>query len=122
VKSGLIEKTATIGAILGAAACPACFPMLAIVGTALGFGIFRPFEGWVFVAFQVFIGLALIGNIVSFLRNRHVAPLIVGVASPLLLLFVLHVWFDQVLLYLGLFGLALASILNFFVNRKCASC
>lgn len=122
VKSTVVEKIATLGALLAAAACPACFPMLAIVGTALGLGIFRPFEGWVFVVFQILVLIALFGNILSFFRHRCVLPLIIGVASPVLVFFALYISFNQPLLYLGLFGLVAASVLNFIAKRQCARC
>jgi mercuric ion transport protein len=94
MKSEVVEKVGTIGALLAAVACPACFPLLAVVGAALGLGIFRPFEGWVFVVFQVLVLIALIGNILSFLRHRRVLPLILGVTSPALILFSLYIWFN----------------------------
>jgi mercuric ion transport protein len=118
VKSGVIEKIGTIGAVLAAAACPACFPMLAVVGTALGLGFFRPFEGWVFIAFQILVVIALLGNLLSFVRHRRAFPLIIGLAGPLLIFFSLYVRFNQILLYLGLIGLAASSILNYMANRQ----
>jgi hypothetical protein len=120
VKSGVIEKIGTIGAVLAAAACPACFPMLAVAGTALGLGIFRPFEGWIFIVFQVLVIIAMLGNLLSFVRHRRPFPLIIGLVGPLLVFFVLYVRYDQLLLYLGLFGLVAASVLNYVANRQCA--
>jgi mercuric ion transport protein len=122
VKSGVVEKTATVGALLTAAACPACFPMLAVVGTALGLGIFRAFEGWVFIVFQTLVVLALVGTVLSFLRHRRLIPLIVGLSGPLLIFLALYFGFNQFLLYLGLFGLIAASVLNFLANRQCTRC
>lgn len=121
-KSGVVEKFGTVGALLAAVACPACFPILAVVGTALGLGIFHPFEGWVFVAFQVLVFIALVGNIFSFFCHRRVFPLILGVASPALIFFVLYVWFNQPLLYLGLLGLAAASVFNYIASRQSVRC
>jgi mercuric ion transport protein len=120
VKTGAIEKIGTIGAVLAAAACPACFPMLAIVGTALGLGILSPFEGWVFIVFQILVVVAALGSTLSFLRHRRSLPLIIGVAGAALIFFALYVRFSQVLLYLGLVGLAAASVLNYIANRQCA--
>ena len=122
MKSGVIEKIGTIGSVLAAVACPACFPMLAVVGTALGLGIFRPFEGWVFSVFQILLAIAVLGNILSFARHRRAFPFIMGVAGPLLIFFALYVRFNQLVLYLGLFGLVAASVLNYFANRQCARC
>jgi hypothetical protein len=120
LKSGVVEKIATLGALVAAAACPACFPMLAVAGTVLGLGIFRRFEGGVFVVFQLLVLIALIGNILSFFRHRRVLPLVMGVAGPVLIFFALYAWFNRPLLYFGLFGLAVASVLNFIANRRCA--
>ena len=122
MKSGVVEEIATVGALLAAAACPACFPMLAVVGTALGLGIFRPFEGWVFIVFQTLVVLASVRTVLSFLRHRRLIPLIVGLSGPLLVFFAIYFWFNQFLLYLGLFGLIVASVLNFLGNRQCARC
>ena len=120
VKGGVIEKIGSVGALLAAAACPACFPLLAVAGTAVGLGIFQPFEGSVFIIFQIFVAIAMLGNILSFFQHRHLFPLIIGVVAPLLIFFAVHVRFSQLLLYLGLVGLAVASILIFRCNRQCA--
>jgi len=122
MKSGVVEKIGTIGAVLAAAACPACFPMLAVLGTALGLGVFHSFEGWVFTWFQILVVVAMLGNLFSFVRHRREYSLIIGLAGPVLIFFALHVWFNQILLYIGLFGLVAASVLNYFANRQCARC
>jgi MerC mercury resistance protein len=122
MRTGVVEKIGAIGALVTASACPACFPMLAVVGTTLGLGVLRPFEGWVFIVFQILVVIAILGNILSFVRHRRTFPLIIGLSGPLLIFFALYVRFNQLLLYLGLFGLAAASILNFIANRQCARC
>ena len=70
MKLGFIEKIGSIGAFVAAAACPACFPLLAIVGATLGLGVLSPFEGWVFVLFKSLVLVALAGNVLSFLHHR----------------------------------------------------
>ncbi len=122
MKASVIERIGSVGAVIAAAACPACFPMLAIVGSALGLGVLRAFEGPVIFVFRVLVLVALAGNLISFSRHRRLSPLIVGVLSPLLIFFTLYVQFNQLLLYFGLFGLAAASLLNFMANRQCARC
>jgi len=96
--------------------------MLAVVGTALGLGIFRPFEGWVFTLFQSMVVIATLGNLLSFAGHRRVFPLIIGLVSPALIFFALYVRFNQLFLYLGLIALAAASILSYLANRQCARC
>jgi len=122
MKASIIERIGSVGALIAAAACPACFPMLAIVGSALGLGVLQPFEGPVFLLFRILVLVSLAGNVVSFARHRRFLPLIVGVASPLLIFFTLYVQFNQLILYSGLIGLAAASVLNFVANRQCTRC
>lgn len=122
MKTSIIEKIGSVGALIAAAACPACFPMLAIVGSTLGLGVLQPFEGPVFFVFRILVLVALAGNIISFARHRRLLPLIIGVVSPLMIFFTLYVQFNQLVLYSGLFGLAAASVLSFIANRQCARC
>jgi mercuric ion transport protein len=118
----VIEKFGTIGALLAAAACPVCFPMLAVMGTTLGLGIVRPFEGWTFIVFQILVVIAALGNILSFLRHRRTLPLLIGLTAPAIIFFAMYLRFSQPLVYLGLFGLAAASMLNYVANRQCERC
>ena len=92
------------------------------MGTILGLGIFQPFEGWVFIAFQILVAIAVVGNIVSFVRHRRTFVLTAGLAGPALICFALYVRFNQFLLYLGFFSLAAASVLNYIANRQCTRC
>ena len=59
-----------MGAVVAAAACPTCFPKLALVGALLGLGGLGAFEAQFFVAAQVLVGLAVLGHIVSFRQHR----------------------------------------------------
>jgi len=46
------EKFGTVGAVLAALACPICFPKVALVGAAVGLGVFAPYEGYIALAVQ----------------------------------------------------------------------
>jgi len=120
LNKGIIEKVGSIGSLLAALSCPACFPMFAVVGSALGLGFLRPYEGWVILAFRILVLGALIGNVVSFLNHRNKITLLIGVGSPLLIFFSLYIYFNSVLIYSGLFGLVIGSILNTIYNRQCS--
>lgn len=87
MKSGFIEKCGSIGAFLTALACPACFPLLAATSAALGLGVFQPLEGIVFTLFKIFVFIALIGNVLAYLKHQKLILLIVGVLGPLLVFF-----------------------------------
>ena len=58
-RSAVLDKLGAIGTLLAAASCPACFPLLAVVGSALGLGILARFEGYVMYVLQGFVLLAL---------------------------------------------------------------
>jgi hypothetical protein len=57
MKLGFIDKIGSVGSLLAAVACPACFPMLAAVGSAVGLSVLHTFEGKVFVAFQLLVAV-----------------------------------------------------------------
>ena len=68
------------------------------------------------------VAIAVVGNIVSFVRHRRTFVLTAGLAGPALICFALYVRFNQFLLYLGFFSLAAASVLNYIANRQCTRC
>lgn len=122
MKWGFIDKIGSVGSLLAAAACPVCFPMLAIVGSAVGLGVLHPFEGKVFLVFQLLVAVAMLGGIMSYFNHRKVLPLLIGIISPALIFFGLYVFFHPVIVYSGLFGLAVGSVTNFIANRRCKKC
>jgi len=118
-----LDKVGAVGAFFAAAAgCPACFPLLAIVGSALGLSFLRPYEGVMLILFQVLVFLGLLGNILSYLKHHQLFILTIGILSPLLIFFSLYIRRSEPLIYIGLFGLVIAAILNTLFKRKCPSC
>lgn len=122
MKTQFLDKAGAIGAFLAAGSCPACFPLLAVVGSTLGLGFLRPYEGVMMVIFQGLVLMALVGNILSFRSHRRIVPLVIGVTSPILIFFVFYVYFSPILLNIGLFGLLAAAVMNFMAKRRCPSC
>jgi hypothetical protein len=122
LRLSVFDKLGPMGAFVAAMGCPACFPLLAATGSALGLGVLRPYEGWVMYVFQGLVVVSLLGNIASFLNHRKVIPLIVGLISPILIFYVFYIYFNQTLLYLGLFGLLTTAILNYLAKRRCKAC
>lgn len=118
----LLDKIGSIGAILAAASCPVCFPVLAAAGSFIGLGVLHPYEGRMLILFQLLVLVSLVGLALSFRRHRKPLPLIVGIPSALLILYAFHIRFSEILNYVGLFGLLSASALNFFENRRCVRC
>lgn len=122
VRIRFLDKIGSIGAIIAAASCPVCFPVLAAAGSAIGFGVLHPYEGKMLILFQALVLVSLIGLVLSFRRHRRPLPLIVGILSALLILFAFHIRFNEILNYVGLFGLLSASALNILENRRCTRC
>ena len=77
----------TIGAIIAAMSCTACFPALASLASMLGLGFLSQFEG---VSIRYILPLfALIGlaaNVIGGLRRRGWVRMVLGIAGPLLVL------------------------------------
>ena len=118
----LVGKIGTAGSLIAAAGCPACFPMLAVVGSALGLGVLHPFEGKVFLVFQLLVGVSFVGSFISYFNHRKILPLLIGVISPGLIFFALYIRFNSVIIYAGLLGLAVAAVMNMIANRRCKKC
>lgn len=85
--TGVASSTSTLGAIVAAMSCTACFPALASLASALGFGFLSRFEG---VSIHYILPLcALIGlaaNVISGLRRRSWVRVVLGLIGPLLVL------------------------------------
>ncbi|MXO74834.1 organomercurial transporter MerC [Altererythrobacter aerius] len=80
-------STSTIGAIIAAMSCAACFPALASLASALGLGFLSQFEG---VSIRYILPLfALIGLAANFLggsRRRGLLRFVLGIVGPLAVL------------------------------------
>jgi Zn finger protein HypA/HybF involved in hydrogenase expression len=123
-KFSYLDKFGTLGGIFAAfaAATPCCLPLLATVGASLGFGLLTPYQSiseWVFQGFTL---LALLGIFVAFYRHKQLLPLIVMLGAVAAILAYYYVFRQPVLVYGGLAGLLLASILNHRASKQCKVC
>jgi mercuric ion transport protein len=77
----------TIGAIIAAMSCAACFPALATLASVLGLGFLSQFEG---VSIRYILPLfALVGlaaNVIGGLRRGGWVRMVLGIIGPLLVL------------------------------------
>ena len=117
-----IEKFGTVGAIIAAAACPICFPKIALIGAALGLGAFAPFEDYIAVGVQALFILALIGQVLAYPRHRNVWLLALSGATTILLFSAYYVFSSSAMLQLSLLGLAVASVWLIVEVKRCAKC
>jgi len=108
----IADKTGTLGSIVSAFGCAACFPAIASIGAALGLGFLQEYEG-LFISrlMPLFAAIALIANALGWFSHRQWRRSALGMAGPTLVLGALG-WlggegWPTVLLYVGL-GLMLA--------------
>ncbi|MDE3067032.1 MAG: MerC domain-containing protein [Verrucomicrobiota bacterium] len=116
-----LDKLGAAGAILAAAAAPCCFPLPAMVGTALGLGALQSWLGYMDYAIQVFAGISVVGNIFAFCQHRRAWPLGVGLTSVALVFFAFYVSYQVAFIYTGLAGLAVAAVWNIVAKRRAGS-
>ena len=120
-----LDKLGIAGLLLTAIFSPCCFPLFAFAATTLGLGSFELFGGWTMWIFQALVLVSIAGLYISYLRQRCMYPLIVSIASGLLIFYGYH--FSEsdywtYFLYAGMFGLLLASIWNYQRNKIHGSC
>ena len=112
----------SLGAVVTAIFCPICFPKLALVGTFLGLGALAQYEIVFFYAAQLFVLLMLAANIISYKRFKNKMLLMLVVLSVLLFFISLYIFVSEILSYVALAGLVVASIWSVFESRRCSAC
>jgi mercuric ion transport protein len=117
-----LEKFGTAGAVLAAAACPVCFPKVALVGAALGLGWLAPFEPYVALGIQALFVLAWLGQLAAYRRHRNRALLGFASATTALVFLGYYAVPSPLLLQLSLAGLIAASVWLIVEARRCAKC
>lgn len=110
--SRLLDKFGSFGAALAAAACPVCFPKLALLGALLGLGSLSAYEAQLFIAAQALVILAVLGHAWSFRRHRERWRLASAVLSGTAVFLGLYLFRSEWLSYAGLAALVALSILD----------
>lgn len=117
-----LEKTGSFGSIVAAAACPVCFPKLALLGAIFGMGTLAKYETAFFIAAHVLVVLAMVGHVVSYKRHHNRALLTLAGGSVALFFISLYVFGVELLTYMAFAGLITATVWLMFENRRCQSC
>ncbi|MGH8476616.1 MAG: MerC domain-containing protein, partial [Methylococcales bacterium] len=123
-KFSQLDTLGTIGGIFSAfaAAAPCCLPLLAAAGASLGLGFLGPYRSVSEWVFQGFAFLALFGVILSYRRHKKLLPLFVMVAAVAAIFAYYYLLREASLVYGGLAGLLLASVLNHRAAKQCKIC
>jgi hypothetical protein len=113
-----LEKLGAAGALIAAAACPVCFPKLALLGALVGLGAFGAYEAQIFLATQILVIVAVIGHVLSYVRHRNAWLLGAALASGVAVFAGLYWARSEVLIYAGFAGLVATSATEFWTRRR----
>lgn len=115
-----IQKLGSPGAIIAAAACPVCFPKLALAGALVGLGALARYEVYFFIATQILVLVALGGVLWTHraMPDRRISLL--AISSVVLLFASLYVIVNEYLSYLAFAGLLAAIIWQSIASRRCS--
>ena len=124
--SRLVDKVGSVGALVAAMGCAACFPALASLGASIGLGFLSAYEG-VFInkLLPLFTLIVLVSNLVAWVSHGDYIRLIWGLLGPLMVLATLYMfWTDNwstYMFYTGLVLMLAVSIWN-FISPPTKSC
>jgi len=113
-----LEKIGGIGATIAAAACPICFPKLALLGAVFGLGALSAYESQFFIAAQVLVVLAVVGHVLAYRRHRRRWLLGLGALCGAAVFGGLYLLSSEAVIYAGLAGLAATSATDFWARNR----
>ena len=123
-----IDKFGTIGMFFTAIFSPCCFPLFAFAASALGLGSFELFGGWTMWIFQGMVLVSVIGFFLSYHRHKSLYPLLIAIPSTIIIFYSYYFCnndYQAYFLYGGMFGLLIATIVNYYqnkLNENCKTC
>ena len=112
--SRLADKVGSVGVLVAAMGCAACFPPMAALGASVGLGFLSAYEG-VFInkLLPLFALIVLFSNLFAWVSHRNYIRLIWGLLGPLMVLATLYLfWTDNWSTYMFYVGLALMLIVS----------
>ncbi len=113
------DKFGSVGAIVAAAACPICFPKLALIGAWIGLGALVQYEFYFLVAAQLLVLISLVGAILAFRNHGNLKILIFAIACVMLFFISLYLIVNEYLSYLALAGLVASFIWQLVAEKRC---
>ncbi len=109
IYSRLVEKVGSVGALVAAIGCAACFPALASLGASIGLGFLSVYEG-VFInkLLPLFAIIVLLSNVITWVSYRNFVRMMFGILGPLMVLATLYLfWTDNWSTYMFYLGIVL---------------
>src|SRR5262249_34511081 len=104
-----LDKLGSFGSVVAAAACPVCFPKLALLGSLVGLGAFSAYEAQLFIAAQILVIVAVAGHALAYRQHRKVWLLAAALAGGAAVFLGLYFLKSEALAYAGFAGLVAAS-------------
>ena len=104
--------------MVAAAACPVCFPKLALIGALVGLGAFGAYETQLFLFAQALVVIAVVGHVVSYRRHRNRWLLAASIVSGCAVFAGLYWARSELLIYAGFAGLIGAAAPELWTRFK----
>jgi hypothetical protein len=121
-----MEKAGSLGAIVAAAACPVCFPKLALIGAMVGLGGLGAYEWQLLIVAQGLVGVAAIAHVIGFVRHHRRAVLGVALSGVGAIFAGLYLAGSEWLVYAGFAALLVVSFAGLWERGRstltCPSC
>jgi len=117
MKVGL-EKIGSFGALIAAAACPVCFPKLALIGALFGVGALGAYESQLFIAVQILIAVAVLGHVLAYLQHRKGWLLGLAILSGVAVFGGLYLVHSEAMIYAGFAGLVVTSATDYWARFR----
>lgn len=120
MKLDFLDKFGSVGTILVAASCPACWPLFIPLGSALGLGIIQPFTmPYLDILFPGIVMIAMVGSYFAYKIHDTRYPFIVTIVSGLLAIVGYAAGEILIMMYVGIFGILLGAILGIVAKKQC---
>ena len=113
-----LEKIGSFGGLIAAAACPVCFPKLALIGALFGLGALGAYESQLFIAAQILIAVAVLGHALAYLQHRKGWLLGLAILSGAAVFGGLYLLRSEALIYAGFAGLVVASATDYWARFR----
>jgi hypothetical protein len=113
-----LDKLASVGAVFAAAACPICFPKLALLGGLIGLGAFSAYEAQLFIAAQLLVIVALVGHGLAYRQERRGWVFGTALVSGAAVFAGLYALGSEWLTYAGFAGLVAASSVDLWARLR----
>jgi mercuric ion transport protein len=113
-----LDKLGSFGSVIGAAACPACFPQLAAIGTLAGLGALSSYESQIFLITKLLVLLAIVGHILAYRTHRLLWLVVLGAGGGILFFLGMYVFGSEIVIYFGFLAMLAASVTDLVLRLR----